>query len=95
MKQNEIKKKTKSKNVIIVLLINDTIMSLQGPLVRKITVEILHCVKNLCIIYMGNLLVTIFMASLKAFKDSFSFISSGISSHILGKQDFQFHYIQS
>ena len=95
MKQNEIKKKTKSKNVIIVLLINDTIMSLQGPLVRKITVEILHCVKNLCIIYMGNLLVTIFMASLKAFKDSFSFISSGISSHILGKQGFQFHYIQS
>ena len=95
MKKNEIKKKTKSKNVIIVLLINDTIMSLQGPLVRKITVEILHCVKNLCIIYMGNLLVTIFMASLKAFKDSFSFISSGISSHILGKQDFQFHYIQS
>ena len=95
MKQNEIKQKTKSKNVIIVLLINDTIMSLQGPLVRKITVEILHCVKNLCIIYMGNLLVTIFMASLKAFKDSFSFISSGISSHILGKQDFQFHYIQS
>ena len=95
MKQNEIKKKTKSKNVIIVLLINDTIMSLQGPLVRKITVEILHCVKNLCIIYMGNLLVTIFMASLKAFKDSFSFISSGISSHILGKQEFQFHYIQS
>ena len=95
MKQNEIKKKTKSKNVIIVLLINDTIMSLQGPLVRKITAEILHCVKNLCIIYMGNLLVTIFMASLKAFKDSFSFISSGISSHILGKQDFQFHYIQS
>ena len=93
MKQNEIKKKTKSKNVIIVLLINDTIMSLQGPLVRKITVEILHCVKNLCIIYMGNLLVTIFMASLKAFKDSFSFIFSGISSHILGKQEFQFHYI--
>ena len=95
MKQNEIKKKTKSKNVIIVLLINDTIMSLQGPLVRKITAEILLCVKNLCIIYMGNLLVTIFMASLKAFKDSFSFISSGISSHILGKQGFQFHYIQS
>ena len=66
------------------MLINNTNMSLRGTLVRQITTEILHHVKIFCIIYMGNLLVTIFFASLKAFKDSFCFTSSGISSHILG-----------
>ena len=60
MKQTKIK----NKNALIVLLINNAIMSLQGPLVRQITAEILNHIKNICIIYTGNLLVTIFLLHL-------------------------------
>ena len=67
------------------MLINNADMSLGGPLVRQITAEILHHVKFFCIIYMGNLLATIFfIVSLKLFKDFFCFTTSRISSHILG-----------
>ena len=86
--------KKNNKNALIVLFINNTIMNLQGPLVRHITAEILHHIKSLCIIYMGNWLVGdhFFIASLKTFKDSFCFTSSGTSSHTLGSRYFQFHY---
>ena len=86
MKQNKIKNK-KNKSALMVLLINNTIMSLQDPLVRWITAEILHYVKNLCIIYMGNLFVAIsFTASWKHLKIPLFhlFRNTGISSHILG-----------
>ena len=66
------------------MLVNNTDMSLRGPLVRQITAEILHHAKiflhNLHGQFVGD---HFFIASLKAFTDSFCFTSSGISSHIL------------
>ena len=59
-------------------------MNLQGPLVRQITAEILHHVKNLCIIYIDNLLATIFYCIFESINDSFCFTSSRTSSQILG-----------
>ena len=46
------------------MLINNTDISLRGPLVRQITAEILHDVKLFYIIYIGNLLATIFLLHL-------------------------------
>ena len=56
-----IKNKTKTKNAVIVLLISNSIMNLQGPLAKQITAEILNHVNNLCITRLGYLSVTIFL----------------------------------
>ena len=45
----------------MVLLINETIMNLQGSIVKQITAEILHHAKNFAQSTMDNLLVTIFL----------------------------------
>ena len=64
------KKRKRKRNAL--MLINNTDMSLLGPLVRQITAEILHHVKFFCIIYMGNLLASIFLLHLsKHLKISF------------------------
>ena len=72
------KKKSKNKNALKVLLINN----LQGPLAKQITAEILHHVKNLNL--HGQFVDDHFLiASWKAFKDPVCFTSSGTSSHTL------------
>ena len=65
-------------------MVNNIIINLKCSLVKQITAEILHHVKNLWIIYMNNLLVTIFYLFLKAFKDYFCFTSSETSCPTLG-----------
>ena len=65
-------------------MVNNIIINLKYLLLKQITAVILHHVKNLWIIYMNNLLVTIFYSFLKAFRDSFCFTSSETSCPTLG-----------